>query len=290
MSVLSVRYDPEVQRAVGSYQLGLPRMPVAGRSGELLGRATGSSLEFQEYREYTPGDDVRHIDWPAYARSDTLMVRMYREEISPRLQILVDASRSMTTFGNAKAEVSRQLAAVFALLSGQLGGRPEIIPLDDHRPLRRIGTESLDLVAQLAFDGVRPLPDLIAESASSLGRRAVRVVISDFLFPHDPSALIRQLAAGASVLWVVQVLAGWEADPLAEGVRKLIDVENSFETDLILDRPTVAAYRERLKRLQEGLAINCRRAHARFVTLVADKGLQALCREELCRVEMLRPV
>src|SRR6187431_2513125 len=121
MPAVSSGYDVEVQRAVGSYQLGLPRMPVAGRSGELLGRATGSSLEFQEYREYTPGDDVRHIDWAAYARSDTLMVRLYREEISPRTEILLDASLSMTAGGAAKPRVARQLAALFAMVSGRLG-------------------------------------------------------------------------------------------------------------------------------------------------------------------------
>ena len=72
-------------------------MPVAGRTGELLGRGTGSSLEFQEYREYVPGDDIRHVDWAAFARSDALMVRLYREEISPRTEILFDASTSMIT-------------------------------------------------------------------------------------------------------------------------------------------------------------------------------------------------
>ena len=71
--------DPEVQRAADAYLLGLPRTPAAGRSGELLGRGTGSSLEFQEYREYVPGDDIRHLDWGAYGRSDTLMVRLFRK-------------------------------------------------------------------------------------------------------------------------------------------------------------------------------------------------------------------
>src|SRR5260221_4105589 len=103
--------DPEVQRAADTYQLGLPRAPAAGRSGELLGRGTGSSLEFQEYREYVPGDDIRHLDWGAYARSDTLSVRPFRQQISPRTPIRIDASRSMTTGGPLKSRLTRQLAA-----------------------------------------------------------------------------------------------------------------------------------------------------------------------------------
>ncbi|MEE3284389.1 MAG: DUF58 domain-containing protein, partial [Planctomycetota bacterium] len=90
-----MRSDAVVRRAADTYQLGLIRAPASGRAGELLGRGTGSSLEFQEYREYTPGDDIRHLDWAAYGRSDTLMVRLFREEISPRTEILVDASASM---------------------------------------------------------------------------------------------------------------------------------------------------------------------------------------------------
>src|SRR5262249_56199732 len=119
--------DPEVQRAADVYQLGLPRAPAAGRSGELLGRGTGSSLEFQEYREYVPGDDIRHLDWGAYARSDTLMVRLFREEISPRTEILLDASRSMTAGSEMKPRVAPQLAGLFPLLSGRLGGRPPVV-------------------------------------------------------------------------------------------------------------------------------------------------------------------
>jgi uncharacterized protein (DUF58 family) len=66
-----VYHDPEVQQAVENYQLGSLRLPSLGRSGELLGRGAGSSLEFQEYRQYVPGDDIRHLDWAAYARTDS---------------------------------------------------------------------------------------------------------------------------------------------------------------------------------------------------------------------------
>src|SRR5579863_10077366 len=143
---------PEVQRAVDTFMLGLPRTPAAGRSGELLGRGTGSSLEFQEYREYVPGDDIRHLDWGAYARSDTLMVRLFREEISPRTEILLDASRSMTSGGELKSRVARQLAALFAVLSARLGGRPVVVPLEDG-PAVPLGLDELDRLSQISCSG-----------------------------------------------------------------------------------------------------------------------------------------
>src|SRR5690606_18839680 len=138
-----MRNDPEVRRVVDTYGLGLPRTPASGRTGELLGRGTGSSLEFQEYREYLPGDDIRHVDWGAYARSDQLMVRLYREEISPRTEILLDASRSMNTGDGAKARVAKQLSAMFALLAGRLGAKPKVMLLGDD-PLDPAGDLGLD--------------------------------------------------------------------------------------------------------------------------------------------------
>lgn len=285
-----MRDDPEVRRVLDRFQLGLPRLPVAGRSGELLGRGTGSSVEFQEYREYLPGDDIRHLDWAAFARSDTLMVRLYREEISPRTEILVDASRSMTVHGGRKARLARQVAAAFGLLAARLGGRPSFALLDDSRPVRTFGPDELELLDSLPSDGVATLPELLDERQVPLRRQAVRIVISDFLFPHDPGPLLRRLAGDAGALWIVQVLTAWELRPEPAGGRRLVDAETAAETDLVIDRRAVAEYLSRLERLQEELARSCRRVHAPCAVLVADQGLESACRNELCAAGMLRPV
>lgn len=284
-----MRSDPAVQRVVDRYRLGLPRLPSLGRSGELLGRGVGSSVEFQEYREYRPGDDLRHLDWAAYGRSDALMVRLFREEISPKTQILLDASRSMNAGSPAKSLVARQLAAVFALLAAGLGGSPQIVPLDGSRPPRPLGLPELDRLATLPFDSAATLVDLVTDGSLPPGKRAVRIVLSDFLFPHDPERLVRRLGTDVTALWLIQTLAAFEADPSPLGGRKLADIETGDETDLVLDRTTITAYKERLATLQQGLARQCRRSHATFVTVVADGGLEAICREKLCSAELLRP-
>src|SRR5438128_5621898 len=92
----SPRIDWAAVRSVGAaFRLAMPRAPAGGRLGERLGSGTGSSLEFQDYRQYAPGDDLRHVDWAAYARSEVLTVRLYREEVAPRIDLVLDASRSM---------------------------------------------------------------------------------------------------------------------------------------------------------------------------------------------------
>ena len=284
-----MRHDPDVQRAASSYRLGLPRFPVTGRTGELLGRGSGSSLEFQECRPYQPGDDIRHLDWAAYARSDSLMVRLYREEISPRSEILLDASRSMLTGGPFKAHLARQLGSLFAMLASQLGGQPSLILLGDNRPLEVLSMEMLDRLTGVPFEGVAPLPHLLEENAVPLKKQAVRVVISDFLFQGDPEQLVRRLAGDASTLWLIQILSEWESSPTPLGGRRLVDAETSATSDLLLDRRTVAAYKERLQRLQDEYARQCRRAHATWVSLIADRGLATVCHDELCASGILQP-
>ncbi len=280
--------DPIVQRCVDGYQLGLPRIPISGRSGELLGRGTGSSLEFQEFRQYMPGDDIRHLDWSTYARSDQLMVRLYREEISPRTQIFVDTSVSMNTGEQAKPLVTRQLAALFCMLSARLGGQPQLVPLTDDLPLRPIKLEGLDLFYQTPFTARSTLPELIEKQALPLKPQGLRIVISDFLFPHDPELLIRRLGSGASVLWLIQLLNEFEADPSAIGGRRLIDIEAGSELDLQIDQRTIQTYLTRLNALQTELQRQCRRAHATFVTVTAERGLETLCRGELSASGILR--
>src|SRR6185436_3644437 len=120
------------------YSLTLLEVPRRGHAGEVIGRGTGASLEFQDRRNYSAGDDVRHIDWRALARTDEVMVRVYREELRPRLELLIDASRSMNIDGE-KARCALELAQFFARVAGAggtevrciaLGDRPELVDVD----------------------------------------------------------------------------------------------------------------------------------------------------------------
>ena len=80
----------QIEKAALHYQLAVPERQQSKLVGELAGRRTGSSIEFQDRKDYTLGDDLRAIDWRAYARTDRLTVKMYREEICPSVEIVVE--------------------------------------------------------------------------------------------------------------------------------------------------------------------------------------------------------
>lgn len=267
--------SPDAGVAAKAWRLVLPSHPLAGRLGDRLGRGTGSSLEFMDYRDYVPGDDLRHVDWRAYARTDQLKVRLFREETAPSLDVVVDTSASMGVSPRKEA-ATRDLAAVAAALSRQAGGHARVLaaggdPVDDVRRLRVGGEDAVDL---------RP--------RAPLRTRALRMLVSDFLVPEDPRPRIQRLAAGSSHLYVLQLLDPWEADPGAEGETTLIDTESEERADLVLDAKTVKGYRERLTRLQEAVAAATRAVGGTFAVVLADAP-GAMLRSSLLPQRVVEP-
>lgn len=282
-------HDPVVRLMADRFMPAFPTMPTAGRSGEMLGRASGSSLEFQEHRQYLPGDDIRHLDWAAYARTDNLMIRRFRDEINPRSQILLDVSASMNTGSGIKSKTARQLASLFSLMISSLGGRAEVILLGDQMPPQVLWGEEVGRLSAEPMSARADMKQIVESGKLILKPQSVRILISDFLFPHDPAVLVRQFASNSSLFQAIQVLSRFESDPDELGGRRLIDSESDAFADLRVNTATIARYKSRLDRLQSGLRDASRRLGGSFVTLVAELGLESLCANDLCRAGILRP-
>jgi uncharacterized protein (DUF58 family) len=271
--------------AAERYELALLDTPRRSRAGERLGRGTGSSLEFQDRRAYAAGDDVRHLDWRAYARTDALLVRQYREEILPRVELLIDASRSMAS-DDAKAQRTVDLAYVLARAARQVGCQVAAVRLGDRA--EPVSFEELEL-AGLTLDGARPLPDVLDEARGLLRPGAARVLLSDLLAAADARSVLAPCAARAGRLEVIQVLSAFDAEPAVGAALRLVDSETDEALDLWLDRDTVAAYRARLRTLIEAYGDEARRGGGACFTLRADSDLDADCKAELCARGVLRP-
>jgi uncharacterized protein (DUF58 family) len=255
-----------------AFRLTLPRTPIGGRIGERLGSGTGSSLEFQDYRSYAPGDDLRHVDWAAYARSELLAVRLYREEVAPRVDLVLDTSQSMAVTDD-KLRAHGELAALLACACASTAADSRVITTAARDPQPLIRPE--DVERALACDQAL---SALEGGHLPLRRRSLRLVISDFLFPHDPETLVPRLARDGASLAIVQLTLRDEADPAAEGGRRLIDVEGRGELDLVLDPAAVRDYRARFDRLRAGLATAARRAGARFVHVTAGTPVRDVAR------------
>lgn len=263
----------ELEMAARAFRLAWPRAPLSGRAGERLGRAAGSSLEFMDYRDYQPGDDLRHVDWRGYARTDQLRIRLYREEVSPGVDLIVDTSPSLAV-SERKERAARDLVDAFSIWVATAGGT-----------LRRIACDGDVVAGELRFDG--PLEGRLVPRLP-LRPRSVRIVLSDFLFENDPATELRRLAANAAELIVLQLLDPWESDPEPLGAVALVDCESNARAQLVLDERAVAAYRERLNRLTSTLERATRSAGGRFARILADAP-RAMFEQQMLRLGLLVP-
>lgn len=275
----------EALALAGAYRLALEERPGGGPAGARLGKGTGASLEFQDRRAYVAGDDVRHLDWRAYARTDQLFVRLYREEVSPTLELVLDASRSMDV-GADKCALAVDLAGLLGATARAegttvrvivLGDRPEVVPWER---LEREGLQA-DRAAPLAASLV-PLGPLLRPGS-------IRVIVSDFLSPHDPARLVRTLGSRAGGVGLLQVLAREDLEPPAGEALRLEDVETGEVLDLVLDPRTVERYLERLERLRGALAEEARRVGGVFSSVSPGGSLDEICRERLVPDGLLVP-
>ena len=264
--------DWSAVRAAAAFRLTLPRTPLGGRIGERLGAETGSSLEFQDYRPYAPGDDLRHVDWAAYARSELLAVRLYREEVAPRIDLVLDISRSMAVT-EQKLRAYGELAGLLACACASTIADSRIITTSAVPPQPLHVPE--DIERFLACDARL---SALEEAHLPFRRRSLRVVVSDFLFPHDADVLVSRLARDSALLALVQLTLREEAEPVAEDGCRLVDVEGRGELDLVIDEAAVRDYRARFNRLRLGLSGAARRVGARFAHVVAGTPVRDVAR------------
>lgn len=268
------------------FVLTAPRVAPMGVAGSQLGRAAGSSLEFMDHREYQPGDDLRRIDWSAYARTDRLIVKLYRQEVSPHVDLLMDGSRSMTVTP-AKSRAVLSLAAMFAGAAGNGGFTHRAWLVSAGCEAVANGAERPGLWDRIDFDHRGSLMDSLARTPPRWRPRGVRILISDLLFPADPLVVLSQISHGSAACVVVQCLAAADAEPPAHGNVRLVDSESQVMREVFVDAAAQATYRANFTRHQQNWHLACRQTGATFVCLVAEKVLQDWSLEPLVAAQVL---
>ena len=216
------------------------------RRAERRSRQTGASLEFSDYREYTPGDEPRSIDWNAYGRLERLFVKLHEQEQDLPVTFLVDCSASMRWLPEEKADAlskfdhARRLCAALAYIAlanldrvdihffaassvGELGvarGKAQF-----HSVLKFLG-------APPDADGPTRLRNAVQSLTQHARRRGLVFVLSDFFDPHgceEPLAMLRHSQFDVHAL---QILAPEELAPAITGDLNLHEIETAFAMDI----------------------------------------------------------
>jgi hypothetical protein len=189
-------------------------------TGNIPGRSTGSSIDFQDHRPYFPGDDPRHIDWAAYARSGHYYMKLYRAEVRALVDLAVDGSASMT-FPGEKAARSGELLAfcVDAALRAGASVRVHAVSPSGTRPMEN--AEAMRGFPPGEPGGTPPDLETVPWRAGSL-----RIWLSDLLYPQPPSPTIGRMIAGNGSAVIFCPHASDESSPDWIGNLELVDTES----------------------------------------------------------------
>ena len=247
-----------------------------GAGGSRRSRQTGSSAEFSDYREYVPGDDIRRLDWNAYARFDKLFLKLFMEEQESLVTVLLDASASM----GAKWASARSAAEAVGYLALTGGDRLNIQVLKNGRALR-----SPQLSGRAAFPRLTGFLDTCAPDGNEGTlteavkhteglKKGLCFLITDGYTEDALKEALDYLRYLKQETAVIQVLSGEEMRPDYAGAVRLTDSESGEKLDLLADQAALDAYRDALTDFLKSVRENCAFREAPYMLLDSEKSFE----------------
>lgn len=280
----------------------LSRKIFRGRQrAERKSQQLGSSLEFADYRNYTPGDDLRTIDWNIYGRLDRLFIKLFEEEQDLPVYFLVDASASMRWSPRADAltkfDQARRIAASLAYIAlanldrvnvfyfaaglgadaGMSRGKSQF-----HKLL-----EFLRRAPEDATAGTQLLATL-RTFAQRAKRRGLVFLLSDFFDPAGYDEALRLMRFHQFETHAVQIMDPTERDPQLRGDLRLLDAEGAAPLDISSDDALLRHYKTGIEAFLKSLETFCARQQITYVQASADVPFEDLVLRVLRNGAMVR--
>jgi len=249
-----------------------------GQVGNWLGTGIGSSIDFQDHRPYLPGDDPRYIDWQVYGRTGSYTMKLYRAEVSPFVDLVLDVSASMFVEQSKSLrtlelfyfciESARRFASLRSFAVAGAVTRPlaadEAIAGSDFLEAKSQGPLKLDLIPWR--------------------QGSLRVLISDLLFEGSPDTILTGLSTNKGRGLILAPFCEPEANPDWSGNTLFIDCETLRQRNQLVGSDLLARYAQTYQR---HFAIWRERARKNLVNMVRVESeldfREALHREALPR-------
>jgi uncharacterized protein (DUF58 family) len=250
--------------------------------GERRSRRKGQSVEFADFRNYVPGDDLRLIDWNLYARLDHLFLKLFQEEEDLHFYALIDASESMNFGDPTKLHVAKQLAAALGYVGLCRADRVRVSALGPpgrHAPVLRGRASLWKMLTYLdeldsghnvsLFDGVKEF------SVRSAGAGVV-VLISDLMDKSGFESALRMLVGRRMDVFLMHVLSPEEIDPPLRGDRKLIDVEDGDEAEVTINAQLLGRYKQTVQSFIDNVKSFCNRRSIVYLPVRTDQSVEGI--------------
>lgn len=293
--------DPKSLMAIKSLEM-RARVVVEGFwSGLHRSPYHGFSVEFTEYRAYSPGDDLRYLDWKLLARSDRLYIKKFEDETNLRCHLLCDGSKSMTfgSQGYTKAEYANTLAATLAYFLNQQGDAVGLMTFDekirDYIPARHRHGHLRQLMHTLEKPAGGAATDIgspLKRIAELVHKRGLMVLMSDMLAPLETlEENLALLSASGHEVMLFHLLDPAELNFDFDKSAQFIDLETG--KDIFID-PEAAReqYVKNFNAHNEAVELACRKSGIGYHRLLTDRQLEMtlfdFLRERMRRGKIVR--
>lgn len=239
----------------------------------------GYNAEFSQYRHYRPGDDLKHVDWKAFGRTDRLFTRQFRETTNMSALFVCDLSRSMD-YG-AKFALAQAATAVLGTLVIDQGDAAGLLALGEAGRLSYLPARSghhhltllLAAIARLRADGTTPVADTLSRAAALLKRRGLVIVVSDLYDDERTLAELRRLSRMGHDVIVVHVISQDELTLPDRGAVEYVDSETG-ETVVVQPERAQADYARRVQGWLQSVASALARDNIAYLRLTARDTLE----------------
>jgi len=239
--------------------------------GEHLAAKGGTSTEFCDFRDYSPGDDVRFVDWNIFARINRPYLKQFHEEEEMHIALLVDASNSMLFEG--KLELAQRIAAAIGTLGLRNAEKVGAYVLGNNgarlRPCSGRGglPKLFGFLENITEGGDQPMDVGIEGFLRQHRGRGAVVILSDFLTQGDIRRAFNLLSSAGLEIFALQILSPGEINPEINGDFRLLDSETESTLDISSGRDLLALYQDYRLRLEQHLSALCQQRSGRFINV-----------------------
>jgi uncharacterized protein (DUF58 family) len=278
-------FDADFLSALSRLSLSVRRVAGGGRHGERLSKDLGSGVDFKDYRPYSPGDDLRAIDWNIYRRLGKLSLRLFEEQQDLPLYLMPDVSGSL--FMESPPRIVAGLRATLALAAIGLDNHDSagLMPFADQLQVvfkSKSGRANVMAFARhlaTLLESPPPSKTNLAAAVRRLAHLKLRpgllIIVSDFFDPQGIDALEQAMRSVRHRLLLIQLVRSADADPALQGDVRLKDCETGEVIDLTLTAEVMSRYKAAYQAFNDDLLALAKRRKAQLLRLDVEKDLIA---------------
>jgi uncharacterized protein (DUF58 family) len=292
--------DDSLRRKLDQMMLVASKVRPGAIKGERRSTRRGTSIEFADYRNYAPGDDLRRLDWNVYARLERPYIKLLEDEEDLAVHVVLDASASMDFPREGEPDAhkflyARRLFAALAYVALVSNDRLMLTAVSDagmeHFGPARGRSQAVQMLRwahDLKPRGVTDLNLALRDYAMRTTRPGLTFVISDMFSPTGFVDGVNALLGKGHEIVILHVLSPEEVNPPLSGDLRLIDVESGKPQEVSLDSGLRDLYMRHLAGWQNDIRAECARRNVNYLSLVSGDGWERVILYDLRRLNIIK--